>query len=90
MSKGASMRVTEIDLPAGVAQRARIRDLLGEPRSVDIGHYHPRALLHLHGEGRAITVEDPGGYRCVQLGLPGHPGQGWTGQQCLVPLRGVE
>ncbi|GGN95373.1 hypothetical protein GCM10011579_095870 [Streptomyces albiflavescens] len=53
-----NMSVTDIDLPAGVAQHARIRDLVGGPGSVDIGRYHPRALLHLHGEGRAIGLKD--------------------------------
>ncbi|MGW2766108.1 hypothetical protein [Streptomyces sp. NPDC001275] len=47
--------VTEPDLPETGALSA-IRDHIGATDAVDQGLYHRRALLHIHGDGRAIGL----------------------------------
>lgn len=48
--------VTDLDLPEPDAHPA-IRESIGSPAAVDQGVYHPRAILHLHGEERVIGRE---------------------------------
>ncbi|MFD7713847.1 hypothetical protein [Streptomyces sp. NPDC059786] len=48
--------VTEVDLPETGALLA-IRDHIGTTDAVDQGIYHRLALLHVHGAGRAIGLE---------------------------------
>ena len=47
--------VTELDLPETGAH-STIQDHIGTSGAVDQGVYHPRALLHIHGDGRAIGL----------------------------------
>ncbi|MCX4598284.1 hypothetical protein OG819_55085 [Streptomyces sp. NBC_01549] len=47
--------VTELDLPETGAHSA-IQDHIGTTGAVDQGVYHPRALLHIHGDGRALGL----------------------------------
>ncbi|MEV7888346.1 hypothetical protein ACWD3I_38255 [Streptomyces sp. NPDC002817] len=48
--------VTELDLPESAAHCA-IRDHVGSADTVDQGLYHPRALLHVHGDGTATGLD---------------------------------
>ncbi len=48
--------VTELDLPESGAYAA-IRDHVGSTGAVDQGVYHPRALLHVHGDGLRIGLD---------------------------------
>ncbi|MGW1193227.1 hypothetical protein [Streptomyces sp. NPDC002559] len=47
--------LTEVVLPAHGA-RSAVREHIGTDGAVDQAVYHPRALLHLHGEGRVIGL----------------------------------
>ncbi|MEU6510996.1 hypothetical protein [Streptomyces sp. NPDC046942] len=47
--------LTELDLPETDAFSA-IRQHVGTSGAVDLAVYHPRALLHVHGEGQVIGL----------------------------------